>query len=65
MMLSMANMRINFVGLIQSSVAIEVAGSNATATCSTLSIDLAGSASKQAALECILSEFVDVFEKLA
>ena len=46
---------IAFLGLIQSSVAIKGARSNATAMCCTLSVDLAGSASDQAPLECMLS----------
>ena len=49
------------MGLIQSSV--EGVSSEITATCGTLSTNLAGSASAQAALEFMLSEFMDVFEK--
>ena len=44
-------------------VAMDVARSDVTAMCSALSVDLAGRASDQAALEYMLSEFADIFEK--
>ena len=50
-----------FVGLIQSS--LEGVSTDMTATCGTLSADLVGSASDQEALECILAEFANIFEK--
>ena len=52
-----------FVGLIQPSIASEGESSDTTAMCSTLSVDIVGSVSDQAALESMLSKFVDVFEK--
>ena len=57
--------QVAFVGLTQSLVAAEGAGSDITAICGTLSMDLAGSAPDQAALECLFSEFMNVFEKLS
>ena len=52
-----------FVGLIQSSVVMEGASYDATTTCGVFKMDLARSASDQGALECMLPDFTDVFEK--
>ena len=52
-----------FLGLIQSLLILDNANSKVAAICSALSLDLAGSASDQEALEHMLSEFTDVFEK--